>query len=88
MTAGAIISKGQRPIIRVGTTVGLGAIGGLKHVGASIINRKLVQDNIEHNQIINNNNDNPPSPGDRDGFINSFYEDLYDNPVELLLFCI
>jgi hypothetical protein len=83
MTAGASISKGQRPNVRIATTLGLGAAGAGIHIGSGVVNRMLIR-NEEKNFI--ENNENPPSPVD--SFINSPTDDLLENPVNALLISI
>lgn len=84
-TAGASISAGQPPATRIATTIGLGIAGGAIHVGASAVNRSLTLMDSDNN-INNNNNDNPPSP--KNDFLNSPLEEIFNNPVELLLYSI
>jgi hypothetical protein len=83
MSAGASISAGQRPKVRIASTLGFGLAGGSFHVAGSAINRVLIKN--EENKIIDSN-ENPPSPVD--SFINNPKEDLLENPVNALLLSI
>ena len=86
MSAGAAISSGQNIKVRAGTTLAMGAAGGLIQVGLSSLNRGLIKsEEMKVNKDSKFDNNSPPSP---DGFINCPNEEIYDNPVELLLYCI
>ena len=86
LSVGEKISAGQPSKTRIATTAGIELAGVEIQVGATALNKSLVQLSSNQTEEILYNH---PSPlGGYVGFINSSNEEILDNPVELLLYSI